>query len=485
MSKSAAVARKVATTTRTNGAATRSGDEDEVLRRLEAALRAAAAGDFSHRLPARRKGVVGELEAAYNQLVERNAQLTAELVRLGRVVGREGRMTERASLDGAHGGWSIALESVNGLVDDLVRPTTEVARVIVAVAEGDLTQKMALTIEGQPLKGEFARIGTTVNAMVDQLGSFADEVSRVVREMGTEGRLGSQAPSEDLAGTWKDLVADVNLLSDNLTAQVRNIAVVSTAIANGDLSQKITVETRGEILELKNAINATVDQLRAFAAEVIRVAKEVGTEGKLGAQADVRGVSGVWHGAHRRGERAGLEPHLAGAQHRADRHRDRGRRSVAEDHRRGARRDPRAHDTINAMVDQLRTFAGEVTRVARDVGTEGKLGAQANVRGRLGHVEGPDRHGQLAGRQPHRSGAQHRAGLHRDRQGRSVEEDHRRRQGRDPAAQGDHQRDGRPAADLRGGGHPRRQGGRHRGQARRSGRRARASRARGRTSPTT
>src|ERR671935_1894715 len=190
MSKTAAVAGKVEAK-RTNGAATRS-DEDDVLRRLEAALRAAAAGDFSHRLPARRKGVVGELEAAYNQLVERNAQLTAELVRLGRVVGREGRMTERARLDAAYGGWSIALESVNGLVDDLVRPTTEVARVIVAVAEGDLTQKMALTIEGQPLKGEFARIGTTVNAMVDQLGSFADEASRVAREVGTEGKLGGQ-----------------------------------------------------------------------------------------------------------------------------------------------------------------------------------------------------------------------------------------------------------------------------------------------------
>ncbi|HEY7620366.1 MAG TPA: HAMP domain-containing protein, partial [Solirubrobacteraceae bacterium] len=211
MSKTAEAAGKA--TTRTNGSAARSGDEDEVLRRLEAGLRAAAAGDFSHRLPARRKGVVGELEAAYNQLVERNAQLTAELVRLGRVVGREGRMTERASLDGAHGGWSVALESVNGLVDDLVRPTTEVARVIVAVAEGDLTQKMALTIEGQPLKGEFARIGTTVNAMVDQLSSFADEVSRVAREVGTEGKLGGQAEVPGVAGTWKDLTDNVNFMA--------------------------------------------------------------------------------------------------------------------------------------------------------------------------------------------------------------------------------------------------------------------------------
>src|ERR671937_1262079 len=267
MSKTAAVAGKVGTT-RTNGAATRSGDEDDVLRRLEGALRAAAAVDFSHRLPARRKGVVGELEAAYNQLVERNAQLTAELVRLGRVVGREGRMTERARTAGAHGGWETALSSVNGLVDDLVRPTTEVARVIVAVAEGDLTQKMALTIDGQPLKGEFARIGTTVNAMVDQLGSFADEVSRVAREVGTEGKLGGQAAVPGVAGTWKDLTENVNFMASNLTGQVRNIADVATAIAKGDLSRKITVDVKGEILQLKNTINTMVDQLNAFAAEV-------------------------------------------------------------------------------------------------------------------------------------------------------------------------------------------------------------------------
>src|SRR6476619_4714366 len=256
MSK-AATAGKVES--RTNGTtAARSGDEDEVLRRLEAAMRAAAAGDFSHRLPARRKGVTGELEAAYNQLAERNARLTAELARLARVVGREGRMTERARLDDAQGEWAEALASVNGLADDLVRPTTEVARVIVAVAEGDLTQKMALTIEGQPLKGEFARIGTTVNAMVDQLGSFADEVSRVAREVGTEGQLGGQADVPGVAGTWKDLTDNVNGMASNLTDQVRNIAQVTTAVANGDLSQKITVDVKGEVLELKQTINVMV-----------------------------------------------------------------------------------------------------------------------------------------------------------------------------------------------------------------------------------
>src|SRR3954453_2819171 len=199
MSKTAAPARRTSRPGPNGREGT--GDNEDVLRRLEAALRAAAEGDFAHRLPARRKGVMGDVEAAYNAVVGRNAQLPAELVRLGRVVGREGRMTERARTAGASGGWETALNSVNGLVDDLVRPTTEVARVIVAVAEGDLTQKMALTIDGQPLKGELARIGTTVNAMVDQLGSFADEVSRVAREVGTEGKLGGQAQVPGVAGT--------------------------------------------------------------------------------------------------------------------------------------------------------------------------------------------------------------------------------------------------------------------------------------------
>jgi HAMP domain-containing protein len=291
MSKTAAVGRT--SRSRANGREA-PADQEDVLRRLEAALRAAAEGDFAHRLPARRKGVMGDVEAAYNDLVERNAQLTAELVRLGRVVGREGRMNERARAAGAQGGWETALSSVNGLVDDLVRPTTEVARVIVAVAEGDLTQKMALTIDGQPLKGEFARIGTTVNAMVDQLGSFADEVSRVAREVGTEGKLGGQAQVPGVAGTWKDLTDNVNFMASNLTGQVRNIAQVTTAVANGDLSQKITVDVKGEVSELKQTINVMVDQLRSFADEVTRVAREVGTEGKLGGQAEVRDVSGVW-----------------------------------------------------------------------------------------------------------------------------------------------------------------------------------------------
>jgi HAMP domain-containing protein/signal transduction histidine kinase/CheY-like chemotaxis protein len=382
MSKTATVAAKAES--RTNGAQARSGDEDEVLRRLEAALRAAAAGDFSHRLPARRKGVVGEIEAAYNQLAERNAQLTSEIVRLGRVVGREGRMTERASLDGAHGGWSTALDSVNGLVDDLVRPTTEVARVIVAVAEGDLTQKMALTIEGQPLKGEFARIGTTVNAMVDQLGSFADEVSRVAREVGTEGKLGGQAEVAGVAGTWKDLTDNVNGMASNLTGQVRNIAQVTTAVANGDLSQKITVDVKGEVAELKDTINVMVDQLRSFADEVTRVAREVGTEGKLGGQAEVKDVSGVWRDltenvnfmASNLTDQVRNIASVATAVAKGD---------LSQKITVDAKGEVAAlADTINSMTDTLSVFAEQVTGVAREVGTDGKLGGQAEVPGVAG-----------------------------------------------------------------------------------------------------
>ncbi|HEY4828478.1 MAG TPA: HAMP domain-containing protein, partial [Solirubrobacteraceae bacterium] len=233
---------KAANGTARNG---RGGHDDPALARLETALRAAAAGDFSVRLPARRKDDIGRLESAYNQMAARNSALEAELVRVAEIIGREGRMTERARLHGAAGGWSTSIDSVNGLIDDLVRPTTEVARVIVAVAEGDLNQKMALEIQGRPVKGEFARIGTTVNSMVDQLSSFADEVTRVAREVGTDGKLGGQAQVPGVAGTWKDLTDSVNFMASNLTDQVRNIAQVTTAVANGDLSQKITVDVKG------------------------------------------------------------------------------------------------------------------------------------------------------------------------------------------------------------------------------------------------
>src|SRR5205814_2690135 len=202
-------------------------------------------------------------------------------------IGREGRLTERMTVGTARGAWSTSVDSVNSLIDDLVRPTTEVARVLVAVAEGDLSQKMALKIEGQPVKGEFLRIGTVVNAMVDQLRSFADEVTRVAREVGTEGKLGGQAKVKGVSGTWKDLTDNVNFMASNLTSQVRKIAQVATAVARGDLSQQIMVEAKGEVAALAEVINSMTDQLSSFADEVTRVAREVGTEGILGGQAQV------------------------------------------------------------------------------------------------------------------------------------------------------------------------------------------------------
>ena len=242
-----------------NGAASGAEELDELL----AALTAARDGDFSVRLSARgREGVLGEIASVYDELAERNARMDAEMVRIGRVVGREGRMTERASLGDAPGGWQRSIDSINALIDDLARPTTEVARVIDAVAEGDLSQKMALKIDGKSLKGEYLRIGTTVNAMVDQLGSFADEVTRVAREVGTEGQLGGQAQVEGVSGTWRDLTENVNQLASNLTTQVRSIAEVSTAVTQGDLTRSIMVEARGELADLKDNINQMIANLR-------------------------------------------------------------------------------------------------------------------------------------------------------------------------------------------------------------------------------
>ncbi|HET6439382.1 MAG TPA: HAMP domain-containing protein, partial [Anaeromyxobacter sp.] len=266
----------------------------EELQELAQVLAAAKAGDFSVRLAYRKDGVLTRSAELLNDILALAEHLSSELIRVGRVVGREGRMTERASVGPAKGTWATTVGAVNQLIADLVSPTNEVARVITAVARGDLSQKISLEIEGRPVRGEFLRIGTTVNSMVDQLNSFAAEVTRVAKEVGNEGKLGGQADVKGVSGTWKDLTDNVNGLAANLTAQVRNIAKVTTAVAKGDLSQKITVDAKGEILELKNTINVMVDQLSSFAAEVTRVAKEVGNEGKLGGQADVRGVSGTW-----------------------------------------------------------------------------------------------------------------------------------------------------------------------------------------------
>jgi signal transduction histidine kinase/HAMP domain-containing protein/CheY-like chemotaxis protein len=357
---------------------------DAELSDLLAAVRAARDGDFSARVTAPTDGPLAELADAFNGLLERNDHMSQELVRVGKIIGREGRMTERATLDGAGGAWATSVESVNALIDDLVRPTTEVARVIGAVADGDLSQKMALKIGGQPVKGEFLRIGTTVNTMVDQLSAFADEVTRVAREVGTEGKLGGQAEVPGVAGTWQDLTESVNFMASNLTNQVRNIAQVTTAVAQGDLTQKITVDVKGEILELKNTINTMVDQLSSFADEVTRVAREVGTEGKLGGQAEVQGVSGTWRGltesvngmANNLTDQVRNIAYVATAVAQGD---------LSQKITVEAKGEVAAlADTINSMTDTLRVFAEQVTSVAREVGTEGVLGGQAEVPGVAG-----------------------------------------------------------------------------------------------------
>ncbi|MGZ8302176.1 MAG: response regulator [Telluria sp.] len=351
---------------------------------LLSTLMALKKGDFSVRMPSDWTGMSGKIADTLNEIIETKEKMVKTVTEVSRVVGREGRLTQRAAMPNTIGGWGTIISSVNTLIDDLVRPTTEMARVIGAVAKGDLSQTMALEVDGHPLKGQYLRAAMTANTMVEQLSSFSSEVTRVAREVGTEGKLGGQAQVKGVAGTWKDLTDSVNSMAGNLTSQVRNIAEVTTAVANGDLSKKITVDVRGEILQLKDTINVMVDQLRSFASEVTRVAREVGTEGKLGGQAYVPGVGGTWKDLTDNVNF--MASNLTGQV-----------RNIAAVTTAVARGDLskkitvdvkgeilELKDTINVMVDQLSSFASEVTRVAREVGTEGKLGGQANVSGVAG-----------------------------------------------------------------------------------------------------
>ena len=294
-------------------------------------------------------------------------------------VGKEGKLKQRMTVAGVTGGWADEVAAINTLIDDLVWPTTEVTRAVGAVAKGDLGQSMALEVDGRPLEGEFLRSARLVNNMIDQLSVFTSEVTRVAREVGTEGKLGGQAQVKGVSGVWKELTESVNQMAGNLTAQVRNIADVTIAVANGDLSKKITVDVRGEILQLKEAINTMVDQLRGFAAEVTRVAREVGTEGKLGGQAVVPGVAGTWKdltdsvNAMASNLTAQVR-NIAGVTTAVARG-DLSRKITVDV--KGEILELK--DTINTMVDQLNAFASEVFRVAREVGTEGKLGGRAEV----------------------------------------------------------------------------------------------------------
>jgi HAMP domain-containing protein/CheY-like chemotaxis protein/signal transduction histidine kinase len=348
------------------------------------ALHAMLAGDFSVRLPGHQVGVAGKICDAFNTIVAANQRIAQQLEHVGEVVGHQGKTRTRVRFGLSDGAWADMEGSVNALIDDLLWPTTAVTRTVSAVARGDLLQTVPLDVDGRPLKGEFLRSANIVNTMIKQLSIFTSEVTRVAREVGTDGKLGGQAQVREVTGVWKDLTESVNSMASNLTAQVRNIADVTIAVANGDLSKKITVDVRGEILQLKEAINTMVDQLRSFASEVTRVAREVGTEGKLGGQALVPGVAGTWKD-------------LTDSVNAMCGNLTAQVRNIAQVTTAVARGDLsrkitvdvsgeilELKQTMNTMVDQLNAFAGEVTRVAREVGTEGRLGGQAQVPGVAG-----------------------------------------------------------------------------------------------------
>ncbi|MEA2938754.1 MAG: hypothetical protein QOC56_2258, partial [Alphaproteobacteria bacterium] len=348
------------------------------------ALQAMRVGDFSVRMAGDQVGLLGKIADTFNEIVASNERMAQQLDHVGQVVGREGKTRQRVKFGLSNGAWGAMEDSVNNLIDDLLWPTTEVTRAVAAVAQGALLQTLRLDVDGRPLQGEFLRSANIVNTMIKQLNIFTSEVTRVAREVGTEGKLGGQAQVIEVSGVWKDLTESVNSMASNLTAQVRNIAEVTIAVANGDLSKKITVDVRGEILQLKEAINTMVDQLRSFASEVTRVAREVGTDGKLGGQAIVPGVAGTWKDL--------TDSVNAMCGNLTDQVRNIAQVTTAVargDLSRKITVDVRGEilelkDTINTMVDQLNSFASEVTRVAREVGTEGKLGGQAAVPGVAG-----------------------------------------------------------------------------------------------------
>src|SRR5204862_414003 len=325
------------------------------------------------------RGEILQLKQAMNTMVDQLRSFAAEVTRVAREVGTEGRLGGQAIAPGVGGTWKDLTDSVNAMATNLTEQVRNIAEVATAVARGDLSHKITVDV-----KGEILALKNTINTMVDQLNAFASEVSRVAREVGTEGKLGGQAEVTGVAGTWKDLTDNVNLMAGNLTGQVRNIAEVTTAVANGDLSKKIAVDVKGEILDLKNTINTMVDQLNGFASEVTRVAREVGTEGKLGGQAEVKGVAGTWKdltdnvnlmATNLTGQVRGIAKVVTGV--------------ANGDLRLKLQVEAKGEiaalaDTINSMIETLATFADQVTSVAREVGVEGKLGGQASVPGAAG-----------------------------------------------------------------------------------------------------
>ena len=355
------------------------GNLTDQVRNIAQVTTAVARGDLSRKITVDVRGEILELKDTINTMVDQLNAFAGEVTRVAREVGTEGKLGGQAVVTGVAGTWKDLTDSVNFMGSNLTAQVRNIAEVATAIAGGDLSKKITVNVSG-----EILQLKETINTMVDQLNAFASEVTRVAREVGTEGRLGGQANVLGVAGTWKDLTDSVNSMASNLTAQVRNIAEVSTAIASGDLSKKITVDVRGEILELKDTINTMVDQLNAFAGEVTRVAREVGTEGKLGGQALVRGVAGTWKDLT--DSVNSMASNLTGQV-----------RNIAEVATAVAQGDLsrkitvnvsgeilQLKETLNTMVDQLNAFAAEVTRVAREVGTEGKLGGQAEVPGVAG-----------------------------------------------------------------------------------------------------
>ena len=340
---------------------------------------AVATGDLSKKITVDVKGEILELKNTINTMVDQLSSFAAEVTRVAREVGTEGKLGGQAEVRGVAGTWKDLTDSVNFMASNLTGQVRNIAEVTTAVANGDLSKKITVDV-----KGEILELKNTINTMVDQLSSFASEVTRVAREVGTEGKLGGQADVRGVAGTWKDLTDSVNFMASNLTGQVRNIAEVTTAVANGNLSKKITVDVKGEIFELKNTINTMVDQLSSFAAEVTRVAREVGTEGKLGGQAEVRGVSGTWKDLtdNVNSMASNLTSQVRGIAKvvTAVANGDLKRKLTVE-----AKGEIAAlADTINGMIETLATFADQVTTVAREVGVQGRLGGQASVPGAAG-----------------------------------------------------------------------------------------------------
>ncbi|MER7285490.1 HAMP domain-containing protein [Streptomyces lydicus] len=349
------------------------------VRNIAQVTTAVANGDLSQKITVDARGEILELKSTINTMVDQLSAFADEVTRVAREVGTEGQLGGRAQVRGVSGVWKDLTESVNFMADNLTSQVRNIAQVATAVAEGDLGKK--ITVEA---KGEILELKSTINTMVDQLSAFADEVTRVAREVGTEGNLGGQAQVRGASGVWKDLTDNVNFMALNLTSQVRNIAQVTTSVANGDLSKKIDVDARGEILELKDTVNTMVQQLRAFADEVTRVAREVGTEGRLGGRAQVHGVSGVWKNltdnvnfmADNLTSQVRNIAQVATAVAKGDLSKKidvDARGEILE-----------LKTTINTMVDTLSSFSSEVTRVAREVGSEGQLGGQARVEGVYG-----------------------------------------------------------------------------------------------------